>query len=291
MFLKKGFLLAAFIYLFNSIGSVSQDVLIKYYQSAINIGLYELIAVKCLVSMIIMLPFVYKYLKHWKKDLHVVLILAILYSFDLLFANIGLKTVPVNTGMLILLLVPLWAVFFGRVILNEKKFNAVNAIMLFACLLAVGATVWNEISFDGFSAGYIFLFADSIVIPLGLILQKKFSDKRPVAYALFTNAIVLGIISFCISGFSIPNIDNATLKAATIIALFDIVEFGAVYIAYKMTDVALLQPIRFTRIAISMVMSYAILNELPTKDQFIGATIVILANVISIVYSNRRQNY
>lgn len=291
MVLKKGFLLAAFIYLFNSIGNVSQGVFIKYYQDAINIGLYELITLKCLISMIIMLPFSYKYLKHWKENLYIVLMLAVLYSLDVLTCNIGLKTVPVNTGVLILLLVPLWVIFFGRVILNEKKFNIINALMIAICLLAIGITVWNEVSFNGFNSGYIFLFADSIIIPLGLILQKKFSDSRPVAYALLTNAIVLGIISFCMSGFKVPDINSANLKASIFIALFDLLEFGSVYVAYKMTDVALLQPIRFTRIVISMLLSYIVLSETPTKYQTIGAIMVIIANVISIVYSKKKQDY
>ena len=288
--MKKGFLLAAIIYLFNSLGNVSQGVFIKYYQSAISIGLYELITLKCLIAGVIMFPFAFKYLKNWKQNLSIVIMLATFYALDVLTCNIGLKTVPINTGTLILLLVPLWIIVFGRLLLGEKKFNKVNALMIAICLFAIGITIKNEMSFSGFNAGYVFLFADSIIIPLGLILQKKFSDSRPVSYALFTNALILGIISFSISGFNLPEITPTNLKAASFVAFFDLMEFAAVYIAYQMTDCALLQPIRFTRILFSIALSYLLLNEMPTKYQIIGAILIIIANVCSIIYSKKKQD-
>ena len=51
---KKGFLLASVIYLFNSIGNVMQDILIKYYQGTLSLGVYEIITIKCIVACIIM---------------------------------------------------------------------------------------------------------------------------------------------------------------------------------------------------------------------------------------------
>ena len=304
--LRRGFLLASIIYLFNSIANVSQGVLIKYYQTTLSMGIYEIIALKCFVSAIIMLPFSIKYLKNFKQNLHIVLLLSLLYSGDLLLCNTGFKTVPINTGTLILLLIPLWIIVLGRVILKEKNFNIINAFALFVCLFAVFLTIKDEISFNGFNAGYLFLFAASIVIPLGLILQKKFMDTRPTAYALFTNAVVLGLISFTLSAISISfstsslsfDINTTWLSGITIekisgcvfIAICDLVEFTAVYIAYQMTEPALLQPIRFTRILFAVALSYIFLLEKPNRYQIIGAILIIFANVFSIIYSKKKQN-
>ena len=248
--MKKGFLLAAIIYLFNSLGNVAQGILIKHYQQTLSIGVYEMIAIKCLVACLIMLPFAWKYLKHFHKNLKIVLMLSVLYSLDLLCCNTGFKTVPINTGTLILLLIPLWIVVLGRVILNEK----------------------------------------SIIIPLGLILQKRFSDCRPVPYALFTNAFVLGIISLSLCKFELPALNSEVMTAGLLVALCDLVEFAGVYIAYQMAEAALLQPIRFTRILISMVLSYIILSERPTSAQVIGAVMIIAANAFSIWYSRKYQS-
>ena len=304
--LKQSFLLASIIYIFNSIANVSQGVLIKYYQSSLSIGLYETIALKCFISIIITLPFAFKYLKHFTHNLHIVILLSILYSMDLLLCNTGFKTVPINTGTLILLLIPLWIIVLGRIILKEKSFNFVNAIALFVCLIAIFITIKNEITFNGFNIGYIYLFLASIVIPLGLILQKKFTDTRPVPYALFTNALILMIISLCLSAIDLSFANNnihisvnfSWIKDINIdkvigclfIALCDLVEFGAVYIAYQIAEPALLQPIRFTRILFSIAFSYIFLLEKPTKQQIIGAILIILANIFSIFYSHKKQS-
>jgi len=178
----------------------------------------------------------------------------------------------------------------GRIILKEKKFNIVNAIFLCICLLGVLFTIFSEISFNGFNSGYIFLFLDAFAIPLGLIMQKKYADCRPVVYAIFTNAIVLAIFGYGLSGFHAPVINFENLKGAFVVACFDIMEVAAVYIAYQMTEPALLQPIRFTRIFISAIASLIILQEPCTTYQIVGASVVIFANVGSIIYSRKKQN-
>ena len=305
--LKKSFLLASVVYLFNSVGNVMQGILIKYYQGSLSLGLYNIIAIKCFIACVVMLPFAVKYFRNWKKDLHIVFILSLLYSMDLLLCNTGFKTVPVNTGVLILLLIPLWIIVFSRILLNEKSFNFINAIALVICLVGVLIPIKNEISFGGFNTGYIYLFSASIVIPLGLLLQKKFADCRPIPYALFTNALVLGLISFILSSFSLSSTGrlfsfdfsllwlknlNFTLvmTAGLLIAICDLVEFAAVYFAYAITEAALLQPIRFTRILISMLFSWLILSEQPTCAQIIGAILIIISNMVSIVYSRKYQD-
>ena len=304
--LKKSFLFASVIYLFNSIGNVMQGILIKYYQGALSLGLYNIITIKCLIACIIMLPFSIKYLRHWKKDLHIVFILSLLYSMDLLLCNTGFKTVPVNTGILILLLIPLWIVVLSRILLNEKSFNWINAVALIVCLVGVFIPIRKEISFGGFNVGYVYLFLASIIIPLGLLLQKKFTDCRPIPYALFTNALVLGLISFVLSSFNISfgnnslsfsvnvlwlkDVNLTAIIAGIAIAVCDLVEFSAVYFAYAITEAALLQPIRFTRILFSMLFSWLILAEQPTHTQIVGAVLIIISNLISIIYSKKYQD-
>ncbi|MBR1429247.1 MAG: DMT family transporter [Rickettsiales bacterium] len=287
---KQGFTLAAIIYFFNSVGNVAQGVFIKYYQHKLSIELYELMTQARIVEIVLLLPFCLKYLRHFTKNLKIVLLLAGLYSSDMLLFHRGLKSVPINTGTLIMLLVPLWIILLGRVLLKEKKFNKVNALFLAMCLFGVFFTIYKEVSFAGFNAGYLFLLADAFVIPLGLILQKKYSECRPVVYAVFTNALVLSVLGYGMSGCKIAEFSLQNLEGAFVVALFDMMECFAVYTAYKMTDCSLLQPIRFTRIFISMVLSYLVLKEQVLSHQVIGAAIILFANVGSVIYSRKRQN-
>ena len=287
---KNSFVLAFCIYLFNSIGNVAQGVFIKYYQHKLDIELYELMTMARIVEIVLLLPFCLKYLRHFTKNLKIVLLLAGLYSSDMLLFHRGLKTVPVNTGVLIMLLVPLWIILLGRILLKEKKFNKVNAVFLSMCLFGVFFTIYKEVSFAGFNVGYLCLLADAFVIPLGLILQKKYSEYRPVVYAVFTNAVVLSVLGYFMSGCKMAEFSLKNLEGASVVALCDMMECFAVYIAYKMTDCALLQPIRFTRIFISIALSYVVLKEQVLSYQLIGAGIILFANIASIVYSAKKQN-
>ena len=287
---QKGFLLASIIYFFNSVGNVAQGVFIKYYQHRLDIELYELMTQARIIEILLLLPFCLKYLRHFTKNLGIVLLLAGLYAVDMLLFHRGLASVAINTGVLIMLLVPLWIVVFGRVLLGEKKFNIINAIALLSCLVGVFITIFNEVKFTGFNSGYLFLFADSIAIPLGLILQKKYAEFRPVVYAIFTNAVVLSIFGFCLSGFKFAEFTSSNLQGALVVALFDIMEVACVYIAYQMTEASLLQPIRFTRILISVILGYVVLKEQPTQYQMVGAVIILIANAVSIIYSKKKQS-
>ena len=291
LYVKKSFTFAAVIYFFNSVGNVAQGVFIKYYQHSLNIELYELMTMARMVEIFLLLPFCIKFLKHFTKNIKIVLMLAILYSSDMLLFHRGLKSVPVNTGTLIMLLVPLWIILLGRVILKEKKFNKINALFLIFCIFGVFFTIYKEISFSGFNTGYLFLLADAFVIPLGLILQKKYQDCRPVVYAVFTNALVLSLFGYLLSDCKIAEFSIKNLEGAFVVAFFDMMECFAVYTAYKITDCALLQPIRFLRVFISMVLSYFVLKEQVLSYQIIGASIILLANIGSIIYSKKRQNY
>ena len=287
---KKSFTLAVIIYFFNSIGNVGQGVFIKYYNAKLNMDLYEFMVLRCLIEIVLLFPFCLRYLIHFTKNLHIVIFVACLYAVDMLLFHRGLKTVAINTGSLILLLVPLWIVVLGRIILKEKKFNCVNAFFLLICLCGVFFTICNEVSFSGFNSGYLFLLADAFAIPFGLIMQKKYSDCRPVVYAIFTNALVLALLGYCMSGYKMPDCSLENIKGAFVVACFDIIEVACVYIAYQMTEPALLQPVRFTRIFISMLLGFLILKEKTTGYQIVGAAIILFANIGSVIYSRRKQN-
>ena len=286
---KSSFILACIVYFFNSVGNVSQGVFIKYFQRANGIGMYDLITLKCIIISLILFPFVLKNLKNFQYKLHIVILLATMYASDMLLFNSGLKSISAGTASLILLMVPLWIILFGRVILNERKFNKVNAMCVVVCLFAIFLTIFSEIKLEGFNRGYVFVFIDSLVIPLSLIFQKKFSDCRPVLYALWTNAIVLGVISFSMGGFSFPEINKENVFAGFVVALFDVMECGCVYIAYQMTEVALLQPIRFIRLPLAMVLGFLLLHEEIAYVQIYAGLIIIGANLFSMWYSRKYQ--
>lgn len=305
MTIKKGFLFACLIALIGSFGNALQGTFIKYYTTNLNIGLYDVILIRCIASIIILLPFSIKHIivfvksKYIAKNSLIILLLAILYSADIVLYNTGLKTTPVNTGALIMLLVPLWMCFFGKIILHENDFNKITALSLLACIFAVAYATIGDLKFGNAGVGVMLIFANSIILPIGVILQKKFADFRPIAFALFTNSIVLGLVVFFLSGchtnilFSTFNPFDKSfnlefLICAVLIAMFDIMESGGVYLSCKLANVSSLQPIRFTRIIFAIIISGIVLGEIITEKQAISTIIILIANAISIVYSHKK---
>lgn len=304
MTIKKGFLFACFIALIGSFGNALQGTFIKYYTANLHISLYDVLLIRCIASIVILLPFSVKHIisfvksKYIAKNSLIILLLAILYSADIVLYNTGLQTTPINTGALIMLLVPLWMCFFGKIILKEKDFNKITALSLLACITAVVYATIGDFRLGNTGIGIIFIFANSIILPIGVILQKKFLDFRPIVFALFTNAIILGIVVFLLSGFDTKillstfnpfykDFNLNFLKCAIFIAIFDIMESGGVYLSCKFANIASLQPIRFTRIIFAVIVSGVALGEKITIRQLISIIIILIANLISIIYSHK----
>ena len=291
---NENFLLACFIATLGSLGNVIHAVLLKYYSAKLSVNLYELVFLNCIVEIIVLFPFCIKniFSTKSKQQIFIVILLAILYSMDILLYNTGLKTVSINTGTLIMLLVPLWMCFFGKVILKEHGFDMINAICLLLCIFAVIITIYGDIKIDHFSIGVLLIFINSIVLPIGVILQKKFSDTRPIIYALWSNAFMLGLFSFFLSGCSVDIIKNINIDkivGAIIIAMSDMMECGGVYLSCKLAKVSSLQPIRFTRIIFAILISRIILGENTTYHQIIGISIILISNFASIIYSKKKH--
>lgn len=293
MFKKNIFLTAVFIALVGSMGNALQGVYNRYYCELLKISTFQLLTIRCLVEIVILAPFCIKYLKNIKNNYLIVFALAFLYSCDILLYHTGLQTVSVNTGTLIMLLVPFWMCIFSRVFLKEKSFNVVNVLALLICVVSVCYSINGEINFNGFKIGIIFILVNSIILPIGVILQKKFDNTRPIIFALFTNAVMLGIIGYFLSCFTTGSlklpISFDILKSAFIVAIFDIMECAGVYLSCKMAYVALLQPVRFTRFVFASIFSSIVLSQSLTKYQVITAIIIFGANIISTAYSQKLQ--
>lgn len=291
LYKKNIFFLAVIVALIGSMGNALQGVYNKYYCGLLGISTYQLLTIRCMVEVVIFAPFCLKYFKDFKKNYKIVLLLAFFYSCDILLYNTGLQTVSVNTGTLIMLLVPFWMCVFGRIILKEKSMNIVNIAALIVCVAAVGYSIKGEVGFNGFQIGMLFILANSVILPIGVVLQKKFDAARPVIFALFTNAIMLGIIGYFLSysttGTAALPISFEVLKSAFVVAIFDTMECAGVYLSCKMAYVALLQPVRFTRFAFASIFSSIILSQSLTKYQIITATIILCANLVATAYSQR----
>ena len=290
---KNTFILAVFIAIIGSSGNALQGVFNRYFCEKTNIHTFQLLTIRCLIEIILFLPFSIKNLKTLKKDYLIVLILAGLYSCDILLYHTGLQTVSVNTGTLIMMLVPFWMVLFSKLILKEKNIHIASIITLFVCAIAVGYSIIGEMHFNGFTIGIVFIMANSIILPIGVILQKKFTDTRPTHYAIFTNAILLAIVGYFLSysttkQLALP-INIQTIKASFIVSIFDVMECAGVYVSCRLANIASLQSIRFTRFVFASIFSSMVLGQYITKYQAISGLVIFSANLVAFVLINNKN--
>ncbi len=288
---------SSLIYLLCHFSSISQGILTKYITSGfqdIAIKLFNFLLLRAFFVMILTAPFAVKYFIKVKQNYLVVFFLTLLASLDTIFYNLSLRTVPVNLVVIIMLTVPLFINIFSSIILKEKS-NKKDYIFLILCLIGVfkADQKINPFYILGnnhnihFTTDLMFIFLTVFVVVLGLILQKKYSDKRPIPLAIFLNAFFLFLISLLFKEQPIlKTINFNIIFFAFIVALFDITDFFAVYKSYQMSNLSKLQPVRFTRIIISIFMSYFFLKEEPTKNQIVGTLIIIIANICNLYSKN-----
>jgi drug/metabolite transporter (DMT)-like permease len=286
------------IYFCNSLGNVGQGVFIKYFvKNQIALNLYEFLCLRCLISVILLLPFNIKNLKKYftfsNKFFFLNIIISCFYSVDILLWNKGLQTIPVNNGTIIMLLIPIWITILSRVLLKEKDFSVFHLFSFVLGFIGVVFSIEGEVSFLTYNSGNLLILLNTFVVAIGLILQKQYRHERPVGYSLFLNAAVCLVLFFIINHFQSAAYSSVRLNnvfdyiwnkkiliMALAIAVLDILEYAAVYFAYSIYNVASLQPVRFTRIIVSGALSYLFLNEHLTLHQFIAINIIVLANLI-----------
>lgn len=283
------FLKAALVYLICHISSVSQGILTKFAttKAGLSIQLFNFLIVRAVVVMIVLFPFAIKHFHKLKKHTIAIAVLSILAAMDTIFFNLGLRGTAVNLAIIIMFIVPIMINIFSPIILKEKS-SISDYFTLIACLIGVfiASPEINPINLIfskekiNFNFDIIFIFLTVIVVVFGLIFQKKWKDKRPIPLAIFLNAFCLLIFSSLLKEKPIlETINHKVIIFGILVAIFDMLDFFSVYKAYQMSDLAKLQPVRFARVIISIVLSYLILKEEPTVNQLIGGSIIIVSNL------------
>lgn len=286
--------IGSFIYSFNALSQVLNGILIKYAGTRYGINLYFLILIKSVFGLFFLYPFAKIYFYKIKNNLFKISILAILASIDILLWNIGLSTVPANEGTLIMLLIPVWILILSRLLLKESSLKVIDYFGIFISFFGVVLVMSNgdlkNLHIADFKFGHFIIFINTFIVAVGLILQKKMSDSRPIPFALFTNNIATFIIVSLMMKDNHLNfeITDSLVFISVLVFLLDLLEMYSVYRAYQITSVSLLQPIRFTRIIFSIVFSYFLLNEKPTYLQIIASSMIIIGNLLIILYNRRR---
>ena len=280
----KTFLLASVAYLSAVFLNVLTSVLIKYLHINSDLNLNQIIAIRVILAMFMLTPFMAGKLKNInKKHIKLIILTGSLACLDIYLWHYGVSIVPINNAVVVSFLVPILITFFACVILKEPLYlGSIMALIVAFCAINLIYQITPNVS----SFGYFVLIADFTAGALGFVLTKKLTLFYSPLLIVYLKIFVMLPIAFALIG-SIPVFTVYSFIFVFICSIMYILERYLFTLAYKLHDMGPLQPLRFFNILFSFILSYLILKEMINVWQIIVAFMIIFANLINMFYKTK----
>jgi drug/metabolite transporter (DMT)-like permease len=280
----KPFLFASAAYLSAVFLNVLTSVLIKYLHINSDLNLNQIIAIRVILAMFMLTPFMAGKLKNInKKHIKLIILTGFLSYLDIYLWHYGVSIVPINNAVVVSFLVPILITFFACVILKEPLYlGSIIALIIAFCAINLIYQITPNVS----SFGYFVLIADFTAGALGFVLTKKLTSFYNPLLIVYLKICVVLPIAFILIG-SIPVFTVYSFIFVFICSIIYILERYLFTLAYKLHDMGPLQPLRFFNILFSFILSYLILKETINVWQIIVAFMIIFANLINMFYKTK----
>jgi drug/metabolite transporter (DMT)-like permease len=198
----------------------------------------------------------------------------------------GVVSTSLNNAVVISFLTPVLSTILSVFILKER----LSFVVFSATLLCTGVTLWlKKVSLDITTISFVFLFSAVIMRGFVNIFTKKLTSKGySTRNIVHYNSLLMWLTSLsCILTWKpIP------LECVLWLSFAGLIYFVETYLqtlAYKHCTVSQIQPLDFSRIVFSMLISYLVLSEYPTSKQIIAACIIIFANLTVILFATQKN--
>lgn len=280
----KPFLFASAAYLSAVFLNVLTSVLIKYLHINSDLNLNQIIAIRVILAMFMLTPFMAGKLKIInKKHIKLIILTGCLSYLDICLWHYGVSIVPINNAAVTSFLLPILITFFACVILKEPLYlGSIIALIIAFCAINLIYQITPNVS----SFGYFVLIADFTAGALGFVLTKKLTLFYSPLLIVYLKIFVMLPIAFALIG-SIPVFTVYSFIFVFICSIIYVLERYLFTLAYKLHDMGPLQPLRFFNILFSFILSYLILKEMINVWQIIVAFMIIFANLINMFYKTK----
>ena len=280
----KILLLASGSYLLAVFLNVLTSVLIKYLHINSDLNLNQIVAIRTMLAMFMLTPFMAGKLKIInKKHIKLVILTGSLACLDIYLWHYGASIIPINNAVVVSFLVPILITFFACVILKEPLYlGSIIALIVAFCAINLIYQITPNVS----SFGYFVLIADFTAGALGFVLTKKLTSFYSPLLIVYLKICVVLPIACALIG-SMPIFTVYSFIFIFICSIIYILERYLLTLAYKLHDMGPLQPLRFFNILFSFILSYLILKEMINVWQIIVAFMIIFANLINIFYKTK----
>lgn len=264
--------------------------IIKKTITKYGISVEEAVFVRASFILIFSLPIILKDkpLNVKKEEFKLNIVRNLLFAISTFLWYRGVVSTSVNNAVVISFLTPIFSTILSVFILKER----LSFVVFSATLVCTAVTVWlKKVSLDITTASFVFLFSAVMMRGFVNIFTKKITSKGySTRNIVHYNSFIMWLTSLsCLLTWKpIP------LECVLWLSFAGVIYFVETYLAtlaYKHCSVSQIQPLDFSRIVFSMLISYLMLSESPTTKQIIAASIIVCANlVVILVTAQKRKN-
>jgi S-adenosylmethionine uptake transporter len=196
----------------------------------------------------------------------------------------GVKEVPITTATIMSFTVPIFVLLLAPIFLRER----VTWPIWVATLIGFGGIVLvlQPSSWSFFDASMLFVLAAGVFGLLDIV-NKKYVTQESMLCMLFYSTLVATIL------LALPALHAG--KIPTIHTLWWLLVLGIgsnliLYLllkAFALASVSLLAPFRYLELLISMGVGYLFFQELPNRNSYLGAAVIIPCTLFIVYYQRR----
>ena len=268
------------LYLISALISVCSNIFVKKVMVDYQLPAWEAIAIRQSVIVLILIPFMIKMKFNFFNPLTFKwnVLRDVLYAVSIGIMHIALFKIPVNNGTSLQFLTPVFASIMAVIFLKEK-----NSWLLWLSLLIClcGALIIQKPSLDNSSLmfAYLLLFISILLKSIITVLNRKLALKFDTSVLIFyMHTIVLFVsLLFCWEFIKFPPIVVVILG---VVGVFYLLEYILIYTAYKYCNVLIIQPLEFSKIIYSIVLSNIVLGETTNFIQLTGVSVIVFGFLI-----------
>ena len=204
----------------------------------------------------------------------------VLYAISIGIMHVAMFKIPVNNGTSLQFLTPVIASILAFFFLKEKK-SIWIWISLSVCLC--GALIIQTPSFGDIKIvhAYVLLLISIILKSIITILNRKLALKFDISILIFYMHTIILFVSllFCWEFIAFPPIVVVILG---IVGVFYLLEYIMIYTAYRYCNVVFIQPLEFSKIIYSIVLSNLVLGETTNYLQLFGISVIVFGFLIML---------
>ena len=214
----------------------------------------------------------------------------LIYIVYIYFLYFSLTRIPANDAVSIQLLVPVISSVIAGIFLKET-FNIFIIIALFVGLCGVNTIM--PISFSGdilHNKVYFLMLVAVIARSVANLFNKIIARRFDTTTLMFYTHTTIFLSALCFGGNHFIRIPVDAFLKLSAVSLLYYIEYVFIYKSNKYCSVISLQPLDFTKIVYSIILSYLILGEKLTEKQLLGIIIIAISFIFMMIGKNKLDN-